>query len=244
MMIQSSRNINTNALRMMPYAILVRALISCFVLISIGTASLRAAGADVRTNDLLISISLLGILAAVGYAFAIYCLCGLQDHSDKFRTAMILLVISVIACSVGILARSESIYQRAYEHQQAAMYLEHAANIVHITEIFVYVTAVLVIMKGLAEMLNGTGDNRRFAKSLELIGAIYIASVAIPHIVIFIAHANESGITASFLHASLLIWVLLEIVIFFAQRKAVLLIWKDLCDKNAASQGIPQQGRG
>ena len=240
---QSGNRINIDALRMIPYATLLRAMVSCFMLISIGTACLNAANRVEQGNDIFISVCLIGILAILSYVLAIYCLCGLQDLSVEFRMTLILLVIEAIICSMGILIRAEGIYQRAYGHQQAAMAIELGNNLVYIFEQIVHVIALFVLMKGLAGVLNKTGSSVKLARQVKLIGAIYIVSVVMLHIVISIAYTKEARIGTYSLLISLIIWTLLETVIFFMQRRATILIWQDQYNRSLVSQGVPWKGR-
>ncbi len=244
MKIQSGSDINMNAVRMIPYAMLVKALVSCFMLISIGAAYLSSAGAANHGNDMFVSVGLLSILAVLGYAFAIYCLCGLVDLSGKFRTTLILLVVTVILCSMETLIRAGRIYQAAYGHQQAAMAMDFADNTVYIIEMIIHAIALFVFMKGLSEILNETKVNGKLAKRVHILGSVYVASAAVLYMAVSVAYVKGEGNGTCLLLASLLIWTVLEIVIFFVQRKAAIRIWQDRCDRSRVLPGALKKERG
>ena len=242
MEIQSGSRIIIDALRMIPYATLVRAMVSCSMFICIGAACLSSARKEGQADDIFISACLIGILAVLGYVLAIYCLCGLQNLSGEFRATLILLVIEVIIYSMGILIRAEGLYQSAYGHQQAALVIALANNIVYIIEQIIHAVALYILMKGLAVVLSKTEGNRKFTRNIELIGAIYIVSVVILQSVFLFAYLKEPYIGTCFLLISLLIWVPLETAIFFMQRKAAILIWQDQYNRSRVSQGVPKKG--
>ena len=254
---RSCSGINADALRIIPYATLVRALVSCFMLLSIGTASLSSAYKADHWNDIFMSACLLSILAVLGYALAIFCLCGLLDLSGRFRTAQMILVIEVIVCCLAILMRAEEIYQNTYGHQQAAMAVEVANNILYVTEQMLNGAAMYTFMKGLAEVLNNkvsnnpnsNVENSKLAGCVGHLGAVYLASVIILNIAVPLVFARGTVVGTYFLLASMLVWTLLEVMMFFAQRKAAILIWQDHCDRSGhegvdAGQSAYKKGRG
>ncbi len=241
---RSGGRINIDALRLMPYATLVRAITSCFMLISIGTAFLGAGAESKSANDIFISFSLLSILAVIGYALAIYCLCRLLDLSARFRTVLILLVVAVIASCMEVLVHSGEIYQRAFGHQNAVRAMNLANNMLYAVEVIAYAAALCILMKGLAGVLNAKEDNRSFARQLDILGVTYVSALVVLHVAVNLAYAKESGSATHLLAASLFILTLLEIVLFFAQRRAAVLIWMDLSSGSRAGQATVMKGRG
>ena len=147
-----------------------------------------------------------------------------------------ILVIEVIACGLAILMRAEEIYQNAYGHQQAAMAIEVANNIVYVTEQMLNGAAMYTFMKGLAEVLNNivlnnNVENSKLAGRIGHLGAVYLASVVLLNIAVPVVFARGTVAGTYFLLASMLVWTLLETVMFFAQKKATFLIWQDHCDR-------------
>lgn len=253
---QRGTRINIDALKVMPYPVLIRAIVSCLMFLCIITAVLRA-GSIEETGRVYILFELLGILLVLGYAMGVYCLCGLVDLSDKLRTALILLIIVVIFCCANILTRGSRIYQDVYGNVQVAMTLEILSRLFNVMEDVVNAAVILLTMLGFKEAVLKAGEKRqlsreelvsgqpyykKLSKHLEQLGIIYFAGTVVMNAAVLFSNEADSIWSEYLLVVSLLVWTLIEFALFFETRRAASFIWESYRHRIPAGNGASDMG--
>lgn len=239
MELQKNSTISADILRALPYPILLNAVISFLMLLSIINVVLHTNGGG-HASDIYINYELIGILHTLGYALAVYCLSSLAELSGKLRTAQILTIAAVILCCINMLMRGNRIYQDALGNTKAVALLEAVNRLLNMTEDIMTAFIILLVGLGIKEAVfkvckkqaasQDTGAQRgrpeRPAVLFVRLGIAYIAVRVLLDVGILFFGRIDPAMSEHFLVVAISTTLLLELGMFFSIRRSAAFLWR------------------
>lgn len=222
-----NRHINVRVLRIMPYSILIKAVLSAVLPVGLLAEFLvvrQNGGHAAGLAPMLVGMDTACIIV---FAMLAICLMSLRGLSRRYEIATALLVLCIVMFSALLMLTMTSKYFSGLEIKYGQGQIDTLIAGMGISKEVVYYLAVMFVMTGTAEALESYGDCR-LAPVCRKTGISFAAvNAAAKLLAMTVFHGGPAMMEWAELLRSVLL-TLSEIAVYIILNKAVFVLWRSL----------------